>query len=178
MVFQYLSEKESHQIEKAFNQLLNSTEMAHILENKMLIKISGHRKEIYLVSWENLSLLELIATKSLKRTGRIVYAGTKLGFFIHDRFMFGIESINFMAPFIKNKILLDAKNTQKFIYGKEIQIQADQNQNLVENSTIMVFSPNEIPLGYAKILSKNQKLLLHNLVDIGIFLRSEKSAFI
>ena len=178
MFFQHLSDNEAQQVENAFNQLLNSTDMAHFLENKTLIKILGHRNEIYLVSLENLSLLELFTTKLPKKTGRIVYAGIKLGFFIHDRFMFGIESIYFLAPFIKKKIKLDAKNTQKFIYGKESQIQADQIQNLEENSTIMVFSPDEIPLGYAKILSKNQELLLQNLVDIGIFLRSEKSAFI
>jgi len=39
----------------------------------------------------------------------------------------------------------------------------------------MVCTSDEVPIGYAKINWKGRKL--NNLVDTGIYLRSEKSAF-
>jgi ribosome biogenesis protein Nip4 len=104
-----------------------------------------------------------------------------MGFLIHEKFFVGIESLTFLAPFTHRKIFLSEQETKRFIYGKDIKVAInhldEQISDLEENTMVIVFSPNKIPLGYAMIRSKANYLWLQNIVDIGIYLRSEKSAF-
>ena len=76
---------------------------------------------------------------------------------------------------------MDADTTTEFIFGKDVEIDTISTKNQIEHlnddATIMVFSNTGIPLGYAEIISNGTETWLKNLVDIGIFLRSEKSAF-
>ncbi len=180
MLYKPLSKEETTQVVTTISHLLGSNVMTNILERKKLIKIMGRRNDVYLVLHEDLPFFDRLSFNHEQRLN-IVHARIKLGFFIHEKFLIGIESLSFLAPFVGNKIQLDAHCTQKFIYGNDININTillqKQIKHLEEDTTIMVFSDNNIPLGYAKIFSKEKKIWLQNLVDIGIFLRSEKSAF-
>ncbi len=181
MLYKPLSKEETTQVVTTINHLLGSNVMTDILERKKLIKIMGRRNDVYLVLHEDLPLFDRLSFDLPEQRLILVHARIKLGFFIHEKFLIGIESLSFLAPFVRNKIQLDAHCTQKFIYGNDIDINTTslqkQIKHLEEDTTIMIFSDNNIPLGYAKIFSKEKKLWLQNLVDIGIFLRSEKSAF-
>ncbi|MFX1282355.1 MAG: hypothetical protein ACFFB5_01820 [Promethearchaeota archaeon] len=181
MFFKPLTIDETNQVETTINQLLDSDAMTIILKRKELIKIKGDRNDVYLVSKEDIHLFERLSSKLPKKDLNIVHARIKLGFFIHEKFLIGIESLSFLSPLTHRRISLDTKSTQKFIYGNDIVINTvslkKQIKHLEENTTIIVFSDTNIPIGYAKILSKEKKPWLQNLVDIGIFLRSEKSAF-
>ncbi len=180
-LFKQLTKDETNQVETTINQILDSDAMTIILKRKMLIKIKGDRNDVYLVLKEDISLFERLSSKLPEKSFSIEHARIKLGFFIHEKFLIGIESLTLLSPLTRKRISLDTKNTQKFIYGKDIVINTislqKQIEHLEENTTIMVFSDNNIPLGYAKIFSKEKNAWLQNLVDIGIFLRSEKSAF-
>lgn len=178
--YETLSREEQGQVEMKIEQLLNS-DITHIFAGKQLIKIKGRREEIYLVSHENLSLLDHFSSQLPEEMFSIEHAQLKLGFFIHKNFLIGIESLMFLAPYTQRKIQLDADATKKFIFGKDVEIHTisikKRIEQLNEYVTIMVFSNTGIPLGYAKIISNGTEIWLKNLVDIGIFLRSEKSAF-
>jgi ribosome biogenesis protein Nip4 len=178
--YDLLSREELGLVEAKIKQLLNS-DITPIFAGKQLIKIKGRREEIYLVSHEKLSLLDHFSSQLPEEMFSIEHAQLKLGFFIQKNFLIGIESLTFLAPHTRRKIQLDADNTIKFIFGKDVEIDTisikKQIEHLNEDVTIMVFSNTGIPLGYAEIISDGTEVWLKNLVDIGIFLRSEKSAF-
>ncbi|MFW9904195.1 MAG: hypothetical protein ACFFFH_07685 [Candidatus Thorarchaeota archaeon] len=177
--YEILSKEEKELVEMKIKQLLNS-DITNIFAGKQLIKIKNHRKEIFLVSREVLSLLDHFSSQPLEMLS-IEHAQLKLGFFIHKKFLIGIESLMFLAPKTQKKVQLDEENTIKFIFGKDIEIETlslkKQVEHLNENETITIFSNTDIPLGYAKIILNGANSWLKNLIDIGIFLRSEKSAF-
>ncbi|UCG90319.1 MAG: hypothetical protein JSU57_00910 [Candidatus Heimdallarchaeota archaeon] len=181
MLFKPLTKDEIKEVETTINQLLDSDAMTIVLKRRTLIKIKGDRSDVYLVLKEDIPLLERLSSKLPEKNFSIVHARIKLGFFIHEKFLIAIESISFLSPLTRKRISLDTKSTQKFIYGKDVVINTislqKQIEHLEENATIMVFSDNNIPLGYAKVFSKEKNPWLQNLVDVGIFLRSEKSAF-
>lgn len=181
MSFQLLTEKEAEEVEKTIDELLGFSAMTLILEKKNLIKIKGRRHDVYMVLSEDLPLLEHLSFKISVNNFSVVHAGVKLGFFIHEKFLIGIESLTLLAPLTRKKIQLNERHTQQFIFGKDIKVNTPILRNQIapfeENSTIIIFSQDNIAIGYAKIRSKENNPWLQNLVDVGIFLRSEKSAF-
>ena len=76
---------------------------------------------------------------------------------------------------------MNARNTQKFIFGKDIEVTSEkillQIKEFVESEITIIFSDDDIPIGFGKITFKEKKPLIQNLVDSGIYIRSEKSAF-
>lgn len=179
--YQSLTKVETKTVETTINDILHSSDMTRLLENHSLIKIYGRRNDVYLVRPEDLLLLDQLSTKIASENYSLIHARVKLGFFIQANFLISIESLNFFAPLTKRKIYLDDKAMQQFIYGKDIEIKTmslnKQIIDLQDQSTIMIFSPNDLPLGYARFFVKEKNSWLQNLVDIGIYLRSEKSAF-
>lgn len=178
--YEILTKEEIIQVETTINHLLDSG-TPNIFAGKNLIKIKDRRNDVYLVSHEDLLLFDCFSSKLPEKSLTIAHARVKLGFFIHEKFLIGIESLTFLAPFTQKRIQLDPHNTKKFVFGKDVEIKTvllqKQIDFLDEKTTIMVFSNTNIPLGYGKIVSRDTKPWLQNLVDIGIFLRSEKSAF-
>ncbi len=179
-LYTILSKEEIKQVETSINHLLDSN-APNIFAGNKLIKIIDRRNDIYLVQQEDLSLFDHLSSVFPELSFSIAHARVKLGFLIHERFLIGIESLTFLAPYARRRIQLDARNTTKFIFGKDVEIDTvslqKQIEHFDENDTIMIFSNTDIPLGYAKIITNATKSWLQNLVDIGIFLRSEKSAF-
>lgn len=179
--YEPLTKTEISQVEKILDNLLNSNITADIIKEKVLIKIMGKRNEVYLISPSDITFFDNISSNPTLRDCKVVHAKIKIGFFIHEKFFIGIESLTFLAPFTHRKIVLTDRKTRRFIYGKDIKVVTNhlyaQISELKENTMVIVFSPNKIPLGYAKIRSKANNLWLQNIVDIGIYLRSEKSAF-
>ncbi len=168
-------------IEDTINQILGSSEISNILENRKLISIDRNRKEVYLIPESDLTLLDQISLPSLEKSCRLVHARIKLGFFIRDAFYIGIESLLLLAPHALKKISLNKRETRNFIYGKDIDVTRksllEQIKNFKENEVLIVFSDENLPVGFTKIVFNRKTILLHNLIDIGIYLRSEKSAF-
>ncbi len=180
ILYRKLSKKEYITVKTTIYHILGSN-VTNIFAGRELIKIIDRRNEIYLVSKEDLSLFDHFSSHLPEKSLTIEYARIKLGFFIHEKFLIGIESLTFLAPYARRRIQLDTRNTTKFTFGKDVEIDTvllkKQIKHLEDNATIMIFSNTDIPLGYAKIISNGSKLSLQNLVDIGLFLRSEKSAF-
>jgi 60S ribosome subunit biogenesis protein NIP7 len=176
MSYTALTLNEKDQVEVKINEILGSSIMTDILKEKTLISVNGSRREIFLISNSDIKLLAQIESNP---NCKLIHARVKLGFFIHNSFRVGIESLSYLASLTKKKIQLNPHNARKFIYGKDIEIipeiMLEQMKQYRDGETVMVFTSNEIPIGYAKINLKTKKL--QNLVDIGIYLRSEKSAF-
>ncbi len=181
MLYKLLTKEETRKVETTINQLLSSSAMTDILVRKRLVKITDRRTDVFLVLPEDIPLFKQLASNLSIRKGRIVHTRVKLGFFIHEKFLIGIESLAFLAPLTQKRIRLDTQNTKKFIYGKDIDLTTDslqkQTEDLEDKDTIMIFSHNDIPIGYAKIISNKRGSWLQNLVDVGIFIRSEKTSF-
>lgn len=172
---------EISQIVNTINRVLGTEIMNHILETKSIIKIKYQREEVFLVFQSDLVIFEKISSLESNSKVKLVHARVKLGFFIQNHFMVSIEAISFLAPLTQRKILLNAKETKQFTYGKDITKLSQNTKSQIEKfnkeTPIMIFSPENIPLGFAKICSSERETWLQNLIDIGIYLRSEKSAF-
>ena len=179
--YTHLNSSEKRIIEESIKQITGLPEISNVMENKHLIMIEGNRKEAYLIPESDLALLDQISMISLEVICRLVHARLKLGFFIRDVFYIGIESLSLLAPLVKKKILLNKRETREFIYGKDLEVTREvlleQAKKFKENDIIIKFYADKLPLGYTKIIYKGKKVILQNLVDIGIYLRSEKSAF-
>ena len=105
-----------------------------------------------------------------------------MGFFLKNRFRIGIESLQTLARLYQNPpFIINDKQAEKFIYGKNVEIPiVDENNHFLtisDPSITIVFNKNQIPLGYAKIIKNEKRILLQNIIDIGLYLRSEKTAF-
>lgn len=176
-----LKTHEKRIIENTINQILGSSAISNILENKQLISIDGNRKEVYLINESDLALLDQISMPSLEKSCTLVHARIKLGFFIRDAFYIGIESLSLLAPHALKKVLLNKRETRNFIYGKDIDVTRksllEQIKKFKKNEVIIAFSNENLPVGFTKIVFEEKNIILHNLIDIGIYLRSEKSAF-
>jgi ribosome biogenesis protein Nip4 len=179
--YEPLTKTEISQAKKIIDNLLESDVTTDIIKEKILIKIMGKRNEIYLVSSSDISFFDFISSNPTIRDCNVVHAKIKIGFFINEKFFISIEALTFLAPLTNRKIFLSDHETQQFVYGKDIKVVSnhlnEQISDLEEDRMVIVFSPNDIPLGYAKICSKANNIWLQNVVDIGIYLRSEKSAF-
>ena len=178
--YERLSNEEKKSVEVTIKGLIDSN-ITNVFAGKEFVKIKGRRKEIFLISQRDQSFINRFSSQMLEEELFIEHVGIKLGFFIQNKFLIGIESLMFLAPFTRKKIHLDANNTKKFIFGKDVDIDTVSLHKQIkyhnENTPITIFSNTNIPLGYAKVISNGTSKWLQNLVDIGIFLRSEKSAF-
>ncbi|MHA2075163.1 MAG: hypothetical protein ACW97X_11130, partial [Candidatus Hodarchaeales archaeon] len=94
--FTPLKNNEKKIIEECIFQILGSSEISNIFENKHLISIYRHRKEVFLIPESDLTLLNQILINSNKKKGILVHARIKLGFFIRNDFYIGIESLSFL----------------------------------------------------------------------------------
>ncbi len=183
MLYSLLTTTEKKQVETKINTLLGSSILTDTFNEWVLISLNGSRKGIFLISKANLDLLAEIKSKSNSTNCRLIHAGIKLGFFIRDDFRFGIESLSLLAPLTKKRIQLNARKTEEFIYGKDIEITSEkilvQIKQFVESEITIIFSDNSIPIGFGKITFNKKKPLIQiaNLIDSGIYIRSEKSAF-
>lgn len=179
--YEFLTPIEIENVEKTMRDLLKSDKVDYIFNNKLLIKIYKRRTDVYLIQKKDQELLRQIRRDLITKENILMHARIKLGFLVHEKFLIGIESLSFLSPIVNKKVYLNKQQTEKFIYGKDIDITDDslydQIKIVEDNSMVMVFSSDKIPLGYAKIQSKEKNAWLQNLVDIGIYLRSEKSAF-
>ena len=113
---------------------------------------------------------------------KLVFLRIKLGFWIRNRFRIGIESLPFLAPLCKSPLVLPSKRqVTRFIYGKNVEFPLNESTTeeyeYIDGSIVIVSSKNQIPLGYAILKRRKDKVFLKNIIDIGIYLRSEKSAF-
>jgi len=165
MLYSQLTTTEKNQIETKINTLLGSSILTDIFKEKVMISINGSRKEAFLISKVNMDLLTEIKSNSNNTNCKLIHAGIKLGFFIRDDFRFGIESLSFLAPLTKKRIQLNARKTQEFIYGKDIEITSEkilvQIKQFVENEITIIFSDNSIPIGFGKITFNKKKPLIH-----------------
>jgi ribosome biogenesis protein Nip4 len=181
MTISLLSNTESQNIINIVEGILRSDVSTQIFKNKQFIMVSDRRKEIYLISKEDQYLIEVLnkISKGVKCTPK--HIKLKLGFLIKEKFKIGIESLPFLAPYTKAPFILTPKQVNRFIYGKNILLDGKDEINnqgkLEEGQIVIVFEKSMIPLGYGKIVKKPRARYLENLVDIGIYLRSEKSAF-
>ena len=181
MKIKTLSDEEILRVAEVIHQILPIYEFEKICVNHDLVKLKDRREEVYLLRKENQRLLDEL-TKLKRITGcKLVLINIKLGFFIKNQFRLGIESIPFLAPFCNHKVILSSKQSERFIYGKDVILSIKEkkasNNNIKNNSFVMIFNENNLALGYAKTSMNQDFINLYNIVDIGLYIRSEKTAF-
>jgi ribosome biogenesis protein Nip4 len=179
--FKTLSDDEVLKVAQVIHQILSIEEFEKICSNYNLIKLKGRREEVYIIKKEDQWLLDELTKLNRNPQCKFVLVKIKLGFFIRNQFRLGIESLPFLASSCNHKVILSSKQAKRFIYGKDVTLSLNdvkKGKNQIKNdSLIMIFNKNNLALGYAKT-SKNQGLIhLQNTVDIGLYVRSEKTAF-
>ena len=176
-----LGNQETQDIINIIQGILKSDAINQIFEDKQFIIVSDRRKEIYLIDNEDQHLIELLNKVSKENKCTSMYIKSKLGFLIKGEFKIGIESLSLLAPYATNPFILTPNKTNLFIYGKNISFSEKDHtkyyEQLEDGQIVIVFEKSMIPIGYGKIVKKSNTKYLENLVDIGIYLRSEKSAF-
>ncbi|MHA1940981.1 MAG: hypothetical protein ACW97P_04565 [Candidatus Hodarchaeales archaeon] len=181
MMISSVSSAESQHIIKIIIDILKSDEILNIFNNKQLIMVSDKRDDLYLIDNKDQPLIELLNTTSKDCNCFLRYIKIKMGFLIKGEFKIGIESLPLLAPYARKPFILTTKQTNLFIYGKSFPIhekaETNETTSFKEGEMVIVFGKTMIPIGYGKIIKKANTTYLENLVDIGIYLRSEKSAF-
>ena len=184
-----LDEKEVQLVVQKVNAIWHTDIMSQILHEHALVKREGERSEVYLIPHSDLYILDLLVSSLVQQDGQLVYAKTKLGFFIRNQFNLGIEPLGFLLSVAippTRKLVLELKETEQFIYGKNLkrlsrktlqQLEGLVARGIAKEVPIVVLSRDRIPLGLVSYrVSGNTKWLL-NLIDVGIYLRAEKTAF-
>ncbi len=176
-----LNRKEIQPIIEFLSRILDSDGIHQVFKNRKIAMISAKREELYLIENKDQSLIEQINSISTRINCIPEYIKIKLGFLIKGEFKIGIESLALLAPYAQEPFILTTKQTNLFIYGKSFpihdNIEKKERKRLEEGQIVIVFEKTMIPLGYGKLVKKSNIMYLENLVDIGIYLRSEKSAF-
>ncbi|MFW9853917.1 MAG: hypothetical protein ACFFFG_02615 [Candidatus Thorarchaeota archaeon] len=185
-----LDSKEVEAVIQKVNAIWAADIMTRLLGRYLLVKQEGERSEVYLVPQSDLKLLNLLTSSLTQQNGQLEYAKTKLGFFIRNQFHLGIESLSFLFAVAgppTRKLILQPKETQQFIYGKNLEQLSPQTLRQLEElaiqergdeeAPIIVLSDRQIPLGLASYRVNGNSRWLLNIVDVGIYLRAEKTAF-
>jgi ribosome biogenesis protein Nip4 len=178
----FLKEEEIEQVASVIDELQLTVKFENIRKNKALISNNNRRKNIYLIDEVDKELISAFSTDKCEEECIPVFLKIKLGFWIKNSFRIGIESLPFFAPLCKNPIILPSKkHGTRFIYGKNVEIALNDAitnaKEHIDGSICIISSKSRIPLGYAKLKLGKDKLHLKNIIDIGIYLRSEKTAF-
>lgn len=173
--FEIICDNEKNLVKEVISILLENNEFESLLEQYQLLKIEHHRIEVYLIPLDFMPLISLI--QIYLKENQIIQIGGKLGFFINENFFIGIESLSYLAPLTDRKLILNPRETTKFLYGESFEVEGQNKSNSYLNSPIIVCSDTNIPIGLGILRLKDNILFLKNLVDVGIYLRSEKSAF-
>ncbi|MHA1978707.1 MAG: hypothetical protein ACW98F_13660 [Candidatus Hodarchaeales archaeon] len=176
-----LTDEEIASVSMVINEILRSDDFGLILETHSLIKIRDRRDDVYLIKSSDYLNLRNFMTGDKSKKYKIRTYKIKLGFLIGQNFKIGIESLRFMANYCLDPIIINFRQEERFIYGKNINLGIEESKIMTEKfsdgSLILVSNRSGMPIGYAKILQKQGKIQLKNIVDIGIYLRSEKTAF-
>ncbi|MHA1973259.1 MAG: hypothetical protein ACTSW1_09710 [Candidatus Hodarchaeales archaeon] len=161
------------------SDIVENQRIREIFESQVLYEIHKQRREVFLVPETSQNILSEII--KLGFGNQLIHLFIKVGFFIQKKFLIGIESLNLLAPLTKRRIILNLKDSERFIYGKDFDIQQDKSPKIIgrkkANIPFIVFSTQNIPLGYAIVHLEENYSWIQNLVDTGIYLRSEKTAF-
>lgn len=185
-----LTQKEVDIVVQKVNDIWGAMDiMTQLLHEHTLFKREGERSEVYLIPNSDLHLLDLLVSSLVQQDGQLIYAKAKLGFFIRNQFHLGIESLRFLLsiaiPPIR-KLVLTLKETEQFIYGKNLkhlspktlqQLEGLVARGNAKETPIIVLSQNRIPLGLVSYRVSGNTQWLSNIIDVGIYLRAEKSAF-
>jgi ribosome biogenesis protein Nip4 len=176
-----LSVDEVLKVAEVIHQILPTEEFEKICSHYNLIKLQDRREEVYIIKKEEQWLLDELTKMKRIPQCKLVLVKIKLGFFIGNQFRLGIESLPFLASICNHEVTLSSKQAERFIYGKDVTLllnDAKKGKNKIRNnSLVVIFNENNLALGYAKT-SKNQEVVhLQNIIDIGLYVRSEKTAF-
>ncbi|MCK4848346.1 MAG: hypothetical protein KAT16_04925 [Candidatus Heimdallarchaeota archaeon] len=182
MTISFLKKEEIEQVVSAIDQILLTTKFESILKNKALIKVDNKRKSIFLIDETDKEFINSFSVKNPNEGCKPVFLKINLGFWIRDKFKIGIESLPFLSQFCEYPIILPSKRqVTRFIYGRNVEIFLNDTIRdtirYIDGSIAIISSKNRIPLGYAKLTLEKNKIHLKNIIDIGIYLRSEKTAF-
>lgn len=151
------------------------------IHDKLLIKIQDKREDVYLIEPSDEQSLKKFVSKEGRKTFTLQTGKIKLGFFIRQEFRIGIESLRFIAQYCKYPVMISSRQSERFIYGKDVKLRLEEStdlqRNISDGSLVLVENKNRNPIGYAKIFHEQDSSHLKNIIDIGIYLRSEKTAF-
>jgi ribosome biogenesis protein Nip4 len=177
-----LSEDEVDNIGRVVSQVIPINEFSQFCANYNFFKLHDRREDVYIIKKEDLMIFDEVIKFLMISPSKLAHLKIKLGFFLKNRFRIGIESLQTLPlPFQKSPFIINDKQAERFIYGKNVEIPIiDENNHVLtisDTSITAVFNKNQIPLGYAKIIKNENQILLKNIIDIGLYLRSEKTAF-
>ncbi len=176
-----LSDEEVVKVADIINQILPPGEFTRICADYNLIKLHDRKEDVYLIRKEDQFVLDEMVKFGKIHQCKLVLVKIKLGFFTRHCFRIGIESLHFLAPLCQHPLIIPYKQVERFIYGKDVIFTTVYRDNdvirITDNSLAIIFSENRLALGYAKIIKKQETIHLQNIIDIGLYLRSEKTAF-
>ncbi len=159
MKFRLLNEDEWNvlkEFEKEFNISLKK-----IFRNKLFVVSTG-RKEIFVV--------DKFLYEIYKKLNREVYClGLYIGEIKKNFFLLSLELASIIEPFTKNKIIVNEKAEQLFLYGKDIFENSilKSFKKFKYGERCLVLNKHHETLGIGKYMGK----VIKNLMDRGWYLR-------
>jgi ribosome biogenesis protein Nip4 len=133
-----------------------------VLKGKKILKAKD-RRDVFILNKQTFKIL-----KKIKKDPYCV--GMSIGEIRKGKFEFGLEGGTFIAPYARNKVVVDKKGEQLVLYGRDIfHSSVIKGKKLKEGDKCVVV--NEI--GEAIALGKVMKnrVFVKNLKDKGLYLR-------
>ncbi|MFW9915905.1 MAG: hypothetical protein ACFFGZ_09885 [Candidatus Thorarchaeota archaeon] len=148
--------------------------------NKILIVVKKKQNHVFALDSSVFNLLKSISEKKSRTKGlTLEYACNEIGILTKTFFRVGLEVIQELATYVKDKLMVDEIGETAFLFGKDISREnvLQFPKKLHEGDRFIVFSKHDYPLGLAQLgtKSKNKSTiapLVINLIDYGYYLRS------
>lgn len=144
---------------------------------KVLINRSEKRKSVYMVTEEIFKQYQELFTTEESRKD-LYWIGERIGFLMKEKLLIGIEGLSVLGELFTEKIILKEKNATKFLYGRDVIIQ--ENTSKYTKETIKLIQDEKgRTLGLGKLVynEKGEIFKVKNVVDLGKYLRGEKTLF-
>ncbi|MHA2494783.1 MAG: hypothetical protein ACXAEL_01365 [Candidatus Hodarchaeales archaeon] len=153
---------------------------AALWPNTILIAIKKRQNHVFAIDSPVFNLVRRISEKKSRIRGlALEYACNEIGILTKTFFRVGLEAIQELATYVKDRLIVDEIGETAFLFGKDIPREnvLQFPKKLLEGNRFIVFSKHDYPLGLAQLgtRSKNKSSiapLVINLIDYGYYLRS------
>lgn len=153
---------------------------ATLWPNMIIIVIKKKQDHVFVIDSPVFNLVKMISKKRSQIKGlALEYACNEIGVITKTLFRVGLEVIQELATYVKDRLIVDEVGETAFLFGKDISREnvLQLPKNLLEGNRFIVFSKENYPLGLAQLGSELKRKsstapLVINLTDYGHYLRS------
>lgn len=179
MMVRNITSAEKNQIDSVLREICGRGSDA-LWPDRTMIVIHRKQNHVHTVNQQAANVLKMITEKKGQiKALALEYAGREIGVLTRNLFRVGLEIIQELAPYAKDRFIVNQTGESAFLFGKNISKKyvLSYPKDLTEGKRFIVFSNQGYPLGLAQLDFGSSKkasteAFAKNLVDYGYYLRS------